>query len=121
VRRFQAADSIVEKATAQDAIDRFKANVVSASAISKRTHKLQQIGTAGVKAAMAAKGAANYSTGIAASKDKFQRGITVVLGDLAGLQGTAPKRGLTIDENLARVSHYAKGLQNAARARYGTA
>lgn len=118
VRRYLAATNIAENATAADAVQRWKTNVSSDFATKKRSSKLLKVGTAGMKAAMQAKGAANYSTGISASKDKYQQGIAVVLSDLATLQTGAPKRGSTVDENLQRVAWYAKGLHDAAAKRY---
>ncbi len=48
--------------------------------------RLQATGTQGWKNAVAAKGAANYGTGIAAAKTKFQQKITQVLQVEASLQ-----------------------------------
>jgi len=50
--------------------------------------RLQAVGTQGIKAAVAAKGGANYQTGVAAAKNKFQQKIGLVLQYESGLQAT---------------------------------
>jgi len=48
--------------------------------------RLGNVGTQGWKSAVAAKGAANYTTGVNAAKTKFQQKIAAVLTYEAGLQ-----------------------------------
>ena len=48
--------------------------------------RLGNVGTQGWKSAVAAKGAANYATGVNAAKTKFQQKIAAVLTYEAGLQ-----------------------------------
>jgi hypothetical protein len=83
--------------------------------------RLQAVGTAGYKAAVAAKGAANYQTGIAAGVNKFQQKMQQVLAYEAQLQAQidAMPSG-TPAANDARMLAWANGMrQGKAQGAFG--
>jgi hypothetical protein len=76
--------------------------------------RLQAVGTQGWKAAVAAKGAANYGTGVAAAKGKYQAKMQAVLQVEAGLQQTIQQMPSgTPAANDARMLAWANGMRQA--------
>jgi hypothetical protein len=78
--------------------------------------RLQAVGTQGWKAAVAAKGAANYATGVGAAKNKYQQKMTAVLQVEAGLQQQIDQMPSGTDAaNDARMLAWANGMRTAKR------
>src|SRR5213082_3259897 len=76
--------------------------------------RLQATGTQGWKAAVAAKGAANYATGVGAAKNKYQQKMTAVLQVEAGLQQQIDQMPSgTPAANDARMLAWANGMRQA--------
>src|SRR3954468_11538739 len=76
--------------------------------------RLQAVGNQGWKAAVAAKGAANYGTGVAAAKQKYQQKMTAVLQVEAGLQQQIDSMPSgTPAANDARMLAWANGMRQA--------
>jgi hypothetical protein len=76
--------------------------------------RLSATGNQGWKSAVAAKGAANYSTGVAAAKNKYQQKMTAVLQVEAGLQQQIDSMPSgTPAANDARMLAWANGMRQA--------
>jgi hypothetical protein len=76
--------------------------------------RLAATGNQGWKNAVAAKGAANYSTGVAAAKNKYQQKMTAVLQVEAGLQSQIQSMPSgTPAANDARMLAWANGMRQA--------
>lgn len=76
--------------------------------------RLSAVGTQGWKAAVAAKGAANYGTGINAAKSKYQQRMTAVLQVEQSLQGqiqSMPSGSPAAND--ARMLAWANGMRQA--------
>jgi len=76
--------------------------------------RLQQVGTQGWKQAVAGKGAANYQTGVAAAKGKFQAKMQAVLQVETQLQSqidAMPSNSPAARD--ARMLAWAQGMRNA--------
>lgn len=86
-------------------------NAVSSGLWARR---LAAVGTQGWKAAVAAKGVANYGTGVNAAKTKYQQKMTAVLQVEAGLQQQIDSMPSgTPSANDARMLAWAAGMRNA--------
>lgn len=93
------------------------ANFTAAITSGRYARNLSKVGKAGWQSATVAK-AANYSTGINASADKYQTAIGPVLQQIATLQGTVnamPRN--TIEDSAARARAFMVGLHNWAQSR----
>ena len=76
--------------------------------------RLQAVGTQGWKNAVAAKGAANYSTGVNAAKAKYLQRMTAVLQVESSLQGQIQSMPSgTPAANDARMLAWANGMRQA--------
>jgi hypothetical protein len=76
--------------------------------------RLQNVGTAGWKAAVAAKGGQNWSNGIQAGGQKYQNRMQAVLQVEAGLQNTIQQMPSgTPAANDARMLAWANGMRQA--------
>jgi hypothetical protein len=76
--------------------------------------RLTAVGTPGWKAAVAAKGGANYTTGVNAAKQKYQQKITAVLQVEASLQQQIDSMPSgTPAANDARMLAWANGMRQA--------
>lgn len=96
------------------ALPQAAANYAQAISSGHTARRLAAVGTQGWKAAVAAKGAANYSTGIAASKTKYQNRMQAVLTVEAGLQQQirSMPSGSPAASN-ARMIAWSDGMRNA--------
>jgi len=104
---------VVGLAIAQEGV--LVANFGQAVSSGKWRRNLAAVGTQGWKMATEAK-AANYGTGVAAAKDKYQARIAPVLAFEAQLQSqiaSMPKG--TLADSIARMSAWATGLYNRAQ------
>ncbi len=70
------------------AIPRMRQNVIAAIDSGKVANGLRSVGTAGVKAAVAAKGGAAFSNGVAAADEKFLAKFTPLLAYIDGVKRT---------------------------------
>ena len=75
--------------------------------------KLSAVGVGGWKAAVAAKGAANYGTGVTAAQLKYENAIAPVLAFEGTLQQQIQAMPhLTIADSIARATAWINGMHN---------
>lgn len=86
-------------------------NVTQAITSGLWQRRLADVGKQGWQAAVAAKGAANYATGVAASKQRFQQAMVPLLAYEASLQqrvNSMPKGSLP--DSIARATEWITGM-----------
>ena len=93
------------------------ANVQQAITSGRWARRLQERGTAGWKSATLAK-ASNYSTGIAAGADNYQRAMTEWLPIISSAAASVQSMPNTsFQDSLARMNAFATALHNAKLSR----
>lgn len=96
-----------------NAQSKMAANYAQAISSGRWARRLSEVGTAGWKAATQAK-ASNYSTGIAAGRDKYQRAMTEWLPRIHSAAASVQSMpNNNIQDALARSNAFAMALHNA--------
>lgn len=117
VRKYIARNDKLVRATSDSAQKNYVAAMTDPKVLQRRVAKLKKLTEADLNAAMQAKGASAYATGVNAGADKWGKGVEPYFSEIERVIANLPARGRTARENVMnRTLPLAEALQKKKEA-----
>jgi len=121
IRKYTARTDILDRAVSPEAERAFKERVVSDLALAKRRAHLKDLTVAELHEAMRKAAPVTYPAGVEGAKERYRRRVEPFMKELDAIVPKLPPKTADARTNvLNRVVPIAVGLQNKAKAVYGT-